>query len=324
MEKVYVRDLKEKQQIESVFLVRSKALPQDKNGKTYLNVILMDKTGQVDARAWDNLDVLAYGFSADDYVKVKANVQVHQGRKQLILTAIQRVPTKDVNVGDFLPASKQNAEIMFKTLLAIVNGMENKHIKKLVLDTLNDPQIQPNYLKCPAAKTIHHAWVGGLLEHTLSICRIMLFLGKHYEGVNTDLLIFGAIFHDIGKIWELSYEHNFSYTDSGRLLGHLVIGTELIEKKASAIPGFPEELKNMCKHIVLSHHGKLEYGSPKVPSFLEAMIVAMIDDFDSKVAAIQQFVEQEKSKGESWTGFHPMFERHFYIPKPAGAGSEGN
>jgi 3'-5' exoribonuclease len=243
----------------------------------------------------------------------------------LVIGEISKIPKSEIDAVDFLPASKYDIGIMFKNLKVIVNGMKNKHLKQLVLSTLDDPEIQVKYLKCPAARTIHHNWVGGLLEHTLSICKMMLFISTHYEGLDLDLLLVGAIFHDIGKIWELSYETNISYTDVGKLVGHLVLGSELIEKKANGIKGFPDELKNICKHIVLSHHGKYEYGSPKRPKILEAFIVSYIDDLDSKISALQGFLQTEKTRleGGSWTGHNSVFDRYFFIPKGHEEGHEG-
>ncbi len=314
MAKVFIKDLKEKDHVEAVFLVKTKNTPMSKNGKPYLALTLGDRSGAIDGRMWDNIDDIINTFQLDDYVRVRGTVNVYQKRKQLVIGEISRIPKKDVNAADFLPASRFDSEVMFKNLLAIVKGMKNKHLRQLILDTLEDPEIKPKYLRCPAARTIHHAWISGLLEHTLSICKIMLFLATHYEGLDLDLLLVGAVFHDIGKIWELDFEGSVSYTDAGKLVGHLVMGSELIEKKATQIKGFPDELKNICKHLVLSHHGKYEYGSPKLPQLLEAVIVGYIDDLDSKIAALQTFLASEKSRGESWTGFNSVFERYFFIP----------
>jgi 3'-5' exoribonuclease len=316
MTKVFVEELKDKDAVDAVFLVRSKNTPVGKTGKSYLAVVLADKTGHIDGRAWDNIDVISTHFQVDDFVRVKGSVNVYQNRRQVIINQIAKVPRGEILPSDFLKVSTQDSDVMLKTLLAIVNGMKNKYLKSLCLETLEDPEIQAKYIKCPAARTIHHAWIGGLLEHTLSICKIMLFLSTHYEGVDLDMLIVGAIFHDIGKIWELSFDNNISYTNVGKLVGHLVMGSELIEKKASGIKGFPDDLKILCKHLVLSHHGKLEYGSPKLPMTLEALIVSFIDDFDSKVNALQTFLKQDSasSKGESWTGHNQIFERYFFKP----------
>jgi 3'-5' exoribonuclease len=183
-----------------------------------------------------------------------------------------------------------------------------------LISTLEDPEMKPLILKAPAAKSIHHAWESGLIEHIVSICKLMNFIAGHYPHLNRDLLIFGAIYHDIGKIWELDLGSGISYTTRGRLIGHLYMGAELVEKKASKILGFPEELKDILKHIVLSHHGKLEYGSPKRPKFLEAAVVAMIDDFDSKVSTITTLIENERQNSlDSWSRYSEMFDRYFYI-----------
>lgn len=314
MSRVYVKDLKDKDQVDCVFLVKTKNTPLAKSGKPYLAMMLGDRTGAIDGRMWDNVDNVAHTFQIDDFIRVRGTVNLYQKRRQLIIGEINRVSKSEVNTSDFLPTSKQDVDMMFKTLLAIIRGMKNKYLRQLVLDTLEDPEIQPKYLRCPAARTIHHNWVGGLLEHTLSICKIMLFLASHYEGLDLDLLLVGAIFHDIGKIWELSYESNVTYTDVGKLVGHLVLGSELIERKAQNIKGFPQELKNICKHLVLSHHGKYEYGSPKRPKVLEALIVSYIDELDSKIAALQSFLATESGRGEAWTGYNSVFDRHFFIP----------
>jgi 3'-5' exoribonuclease len=324
--KTFVKDLKDKDHVESYFLVRTKSTPLTKGGKPYLALMLGDKSGAIEARMWDNVDGIIDSFQIDDFVRVRGTVNLYQKRKQLIIGEISKISKKDINPTDFLPSSKYEVDVMFKNLLIIVNGMKNKYLRQLVLDTLEDPEIKPKYLKCPAARTIHHNWVGGLLEHTLSISKIMLFMASHYENLDLDLLIVGAIFHDIGKIWELSYESNVSYTDVGRLVGHLVLGSELIEKKASLIKGFPDELKNICKHIVLSHHGKYEYGSPKRPKILEAFIVSYIDDLDSKIAALQGFIQSEKNKSDgqaiSWTGHSSVFDRYFFIRKDVNSGGQ--
>ncbi|MDZ4675873.1 MAG: HD domain-containing protein [Oligoflexia bacterium] len=313
--KVFVKDLKDKEQVDSVFLVKTKSTPLAKNGKPYLAMMLGDRTGALEGRMWDNVDAVVNTFSIDDYVRIRGTVNLYQKRRQLVISEITKVSKKDISPSDFLPISKQDPEIMFKNLIMIVKGMKNKYLRQLVLDTLEDPEIKPKYLRCPAARTIHHAWIGGLLEHTLSISKIMVFLSTHYEDLDLDLLLVGAVFHDIGKVWELSYDGNISYTDAGKLVGHLVMGSELIDTKAKAIKGFPDELRHICKHIVLSHHGKLEYGSPKLPQTMEAMIVGYIDDLDSKISALQTFLFNESSKGDTWTGYNSVFDRYFFMPK---------
>jgi 3'-5' exoribonuclease len=322
MSRVYVKDLKDKDHVEGIFLVKTKNTPLAKSGKPYLAMMLGDKTGAIDGRMWDNVENVMHSFEIDDFVRVRGTVNLYQKRRQLVIGEIAKVSRKEVDSSDFLPTSKMDPAVMIKNLLAIVRGMKNKYLRQLALDTLEDPEIQPLYMRCPAARTIHHNWVGGLLEHTLSICKVMLFLASHYENLDLDLLIIGAIFHDIGKVWELHYETNIGYTDVGKLVGHLVMGSELIDRKARAIKGFPDELRIICKHIVLSHHGKYEFGSPKLPQVMEALVVSYIDELDSKIAALQAFLHVESSRGESWTGYNSVFDRHFFMTHSTGSNEE--
>lgn len=313
MEKQSIQSLKDKDVVDSLFLVKEKTVGVGKNGRPFMGLQLGDSSGSIDARLWDRVDELAKEFELGDVIRVKGLVQLFQNRKQLIVHRLERVDSATVNFEDFLPRASKASEDMLVELLQMVRSMKNDHLRQLVMDTLEDPEIRPMILKAPAAKSIHHAWLGGLLEHILSICKIMDFMGTHYPFLNRDLLLFGAIFHDIGKLWELSYDNGISYTDRGRLIGHMQIACELIDKKASRILGFNEELRDICKHIILSHHGKLEYGSPKRPKFMEAMVVAMVDDFDSKVATLKSVMEAERSSGEKWSRYNELFDRYFLL-----------
>lgn len=312
-EKRFVRELQDKETFYSVFLTRDKNVSVGKNGKPFMSVVLSDNSGSVDARVWDNVEYVADLFQSGDLVKIKGAVQIFQGRKQVVIHKLERAESADYDMQLFLSQSAKAPEEMFQTLLSYVDLMQNQSIKQLTLDVLQDPEIRPKLLVAPAAKTIHHAYLGGLLEHIVSICGIMKGLSAHYGNLNLDYLLFGAIFHDIGKIWELQIDQGITYTDKGKLIGHMVMAVELVEKKASRILGFPDDLKDICKHIILSHHGKLEYGSPKTPAFLEAFIVAAIDDLDSKINTISMFIDNEKGSGESWSRFNPLFERYFYL-----------
>lgn len=315
--KVFVRDLQDKQVFHSVFLARDKALLTGKNGKAYISLFLADSSGSVDARVWDNVDALNEAFQSGDIVRVKGQVQIFQNRKQIIVHRLERALPEEYSMSDFVSSSRRAPEEMLAELIKIAEGMQDTHIRQLTLDTLRDPEIRARLLVAPAAKSIHHAYVGGLLEHVLSICGLMKALGSHYENqqihLKTDLLLFGAIFHDIGKVWELDVGNGISYTDKGKLLGHMVMAVELVERKASRILGFPDQLKDLLKHIILSHHGRLEYGSPKTPMFLEAFIVAAIDDLDSKINTIAKFVESERESGDTWSKFNTLFERYFML-----------
>lgn len=319
--KIFVKDLQDKQTFQSFFLARDRALLTGKNGKPYISLYLADSTGAIDARIWDNVEALSETFQAGDIVKVKGSVQIFQNRKQVVVHRLEKADASEYRMEDFICTSRRAPEDMMAELLRIAEGMQEHNIRQLTLEVLNDPEIRSRLLKAPAAKSIHHAYVGGLLEHILSICGLMRFIESHYraQGVELrlDLLLFGAIFHDIGKIWELEVDNGINYSDRGKLIGHMVMAIELVEKKASRILGFPEELKDLLKHIILSHHGRLEFGSPKTPMFLEAFIVAAIDDLDSKINTISSFIKAEREaigeSDEKWSKFNQLFERYFLL-----------
>lgn len=313
MERQTVQSLKDKETVESSYLVKEKNVSVGKNGRPFMVLQLGDSTGAVDARLWDRVEELSREFEVGDVIKIKGTVQLFQSRKQLIIHRLERVDSATVQFEEFIPQTSKNTEDMFVELINIVRTMKSDPLRQLVLGTLEDPEIRPLILKAPAAKSIHHAWLGGLLEHILSICKIMDFFASHYPYLNRDLLLFGGIFHDIGKVWELSYDNGIAYTDRGRLLGHMQLACELIDRKATRILGFSEELRDICKHIILSHHGKLEYGSPKRPKFPEAMIVAMVDEFDSKVSTMMTFIEAERGSGEKWSRYSDLFDRYFLL-----------
>lgn len=313
MEKQSIRDLKDKENVDSLFLVKEKNVNIGKNGRPFMSVLLGDQTGSIDGRLWDRVEELNQEFETGDIIRVKGQIQIFQNRKQLIIHRLEKPDQSTLNAEDFIPASGKNTEDMFTELLLVIRSMKSDPLRQLTLDVVEDPEIKPLFMRAPAAKTIHHAWRGGLLEHVLSICKILDFLADHYAFLNRDLLIFGGIFHDIGKVWELSYKDSLAYTDKGRLLGHMLLACELVDKKASRILGFSEELKDLCKHIILSHHGKYEYGSPKRPKFMEAMLVAMVDDLDSKMTTIHTFIQGERNVGEKWSRYHDLFDRYFML-----------
>lgn len=311
--KQFVRDLKDRDHVGSIFLATDKMVLTDRNGKTYMSFNLADASGSINARVWEKVEDWSKSFEPGDFVQVKGFVQTYQNRRQVIVQEIQRASQTDVALKDFVGAAVTDPNQMFDQLVKLAETLGEPNIRALTLAVLNDEEVKPRLLRAPAAKSIHHAYMGGLLEHVLSICQVMEFLATHYRFLNRDLLLFGAIFHDIGKVWELSIDEGIRYTDRGRLVGHMAIACELIDDKTRAIDQFPPSLKDVLKHIVLSHHGKLEYGSPKEPAFPEAMVVAMIDDLDSKLNTVLGFMRQELGSGESWTRLNPHFERYFYL-----------
>ncbi len=313
MERQKISTLHDKDNVDSVYLVKERNMGMGKNGRPFMVLIVGDASGSVDARVWDRVDEISALFAVGDLVHIKGQVQIFQNRKQLIVHKLERVDSASWNLEDFIAQTQKNVEDMYAQLLQLARGLKNESLRQLVVGTLEDPEIHPLLLKAPAAKSIHHAYKGGLLEHILSICQTMDFFAKHYPFLNRDLLIFGGIFHDIGKLWELAYDQTINYTYRGRLIGHMEIACELIDRKASRILGFSNELRDICKHIVLSHHGKLEYGSPKRPKFLEALLVAMVDDLDSKVNTVQGLIESERGSGDQWSRYSELFDRYFLL-----------
>jgi 3'-5' exoribonuclease len=300
---VSLKQLTEKDLIsDRIFFVKDKNYGVGKNGRSYLSLLAGDKTGHIDCRVWDNVETINALFEIGDFVKIKGAVQVYNQRKQLVIHKIENVNSLGLSKKDYtLESVAIDAHSLLAELHQFIQKIASSYIRQLCTDCINDDEIKKLLLVSSAAKSIHHSERGGLLSHIVSICKLMDFMGNHYPDLNKDLLIFGALFHDFGKIWELEINAHdqVSYTQKGQLLGHIYLSCEFIEKKTQKILGFPDELKIVLKHIVLSHHGKVEYGSPKLPMLPEALMVAMIDDLDSKMDQVNRFVSSERMSGET-------------------------
>ena len=320
----YAKTILEKDRVSSPFLIKYAAVATGKTGKPYMNIILTDKTGDVEARVFDNVPKFHSQAVKDTFVQVEGNAQGFNGRIQIHIKDMTVLREDEVVLDEYLSPTILSAEKLYAELTAIVLSMKDPFYKALMESIfIDDAEIAKRFKKAPAAKAMHHAYPVGLLEHVVSICKILDFLSHNYSPyADRDLLLVGGMMHDLGKIWELQYEKTTDYTNEGRMIGHLVMGSELIEKKIQWLesqPGrlpsaFPEEKKLLAKHMVLAHHGKYEYGSPKEPVCLEAQIVHMIDDLDSKVNAIRTFVEQDAQAG-MWTLLNKNFGRYFYKPE---------
>ncbi len=328
MKSIYVSDLKPNQDATTVFLVQSKDVRQKKTGEPYLSLTLMDKSGTIDAKMWDNVAEVLNAFERDDFIKAKGRAQVYQNKPQFTVHKLIRIEPAEVNFADFFPSSKRDPDEMFAELREIVSGIGNPHLKALLEAFLNDEEIARRYRQAPAAKTVHHAYLGGLIEHVLSLCHLCGVMAAHYPFIDRDLMLAGAVLHDIGKIHELSYERSFGYTDHGQLLGHITIGMRMIDEKLRALPEFPPRLRTLLEHMVLSHHGELEFGSPKVPVFAEALLLHHLDNLDSKMENVRASIERDRQVEGFWTSYIPSIERHLlkkedYLsnsrPKLAGA-----
>jgi len=310
--KVFVENIRERDQVESTFLVRDKILGMAKNGRSYLTLKLMDTTGEVEGRIWDRVDELASQFDRDDFVVVSGKASVYMGKMQLVIQSLERVDESRVNLADFLPVSRRRKEEMLEELTSLLDGLQEPYLKGLMKAFLDDDAFMAGYTRAPAAKSMHHAYLGGLLEHSLAVAELALDVSRRYPEIQKDLLIVGALLHDIGKVAELRYQRSFEYTDAGKLLGHIMIGVELVDEKISLVPDFPKDLAVHLKHLLLSHHGQYEYGSPKRPKTMEAVILNFIDDLDSKINGVQTHIEREPDRDSAWTQYHKMYDRYFY------------
>jgi 3'-5' exoribonuclease len=314
--KRFLKELKEKEHFQSTFLVTDKFVSADRNGKKFMSLTFADATGQLNARMFEKVDEQSPGFDIGDVVWSKGFVQLFKNSRQLILQEVRKAREGEFEMKELIAEHGGNPQEHLTALLAIVGEVKNDFIKQILTHTLNDEDVKTRLLKAPAAKTIHHAYRGGLIEHIHSIVDVMYSLAKHYTFLDLDLLVFGAIYHDLGKIFELDLSEGIHYTHSGRLVGHMAIACEMIDKHSAQIPWFPQDLKDVLKHIVLSHHGKLEYGSPKLPVIAEALVVAMIDDLDSRMNTLFHFLKAEVEgvpSEEKWSHYHPGFERNFYL-----------
>jgi len=309
MKSHYVSDLQDGQAVTSLFLVGAKEIrTSQRSGKSWLELALRDRTGSIPAKMWDNFEALAKTFEADDVVQIRGRVKLYNGQKEMTLEQIVPAAVRDYDLADFLAHTKYDVATLFGDLQAAVAALKNPWIKRLLESVVNDPAIVPKLKRAPAAMGMHHAFVGGLLEHTVSLIGLGRAVAEHYPELDADVLLAGIVLHDIGKIDELSYERATSYTTAGRLLGHITIGTLLVREKIKAIAGFPEPLAILIEHLILSHHGTHEFGSPSLPQTREAIALHFLDDMDSKMAAMRTTLEGA-SGNEEWTERNPALHR---------------
>ena len=309
MKSFFVRDLVPNQVMTSTFLVHTKDIRQKKSGDPYLSLLLGDRTGEVDAKMWDNVAEVIDTFERDDFVKVKGLLQIFQNRPQLTIHKMMRLDDSGVELGDYFPCSERSPDEMFAELRAIIAGIQNPHLRSLLDAFMDDEKIARMYRMAPAAKSVHHAFLGGLMEHVLSLCQLCRVTAAHYRHIDLDLLLTGAILHDVGKITELSYERTFSYSSDGQLLGHIFIGLRMLNEKLTGFPDFPPKLRTLVEHMILSHHGQMEYGSPKLPQFPEALLLHFLDDMDSKMECMRAMIDNDRQVEGCYTGYNAAMTR---------------
>lgn len=304
---LYIESIRENDQIQDHYLCAAKQVLKTRAGKTYYSLRLQDKTGVIEAKIWDLSDGIGH-FETGDYVKIDGMVVTFQGGLQLNIRRIRKSQEGEYDPKDYVPTSKYDVEDMYKEFLGFINRIENTYIKQLAeAFFVEDKAMVKRFKEHGAAKTVHHNFYGGLLEHTLGILKICDFLANSYPQVNRDILFIGALLHDIGKTVELSELPIVDYTDEGQLLGHIIISVEWINEKARAIPGFPKKLENIIKHMVLAHHGELEYGSPKKPAILEAILLHYADNIDAKVMTFSTILGQTDQE-DDWAGYQRLFD----------------
>ena len=311
MEKIFIRELTPNQTISTTFLVKSKELRNKKTGGQFALITLSDKTGDIVGQWWDNFEDTIDTFDRDDIVFARALVSVYRNHLQLSIHRMRLCQDHEYSLTDYFPTTKYNVDEMFAELMGIIDQFKNAHLRRLLQSIFEDENTARKFKKAPAAKTMHHPYLGGLLEHSLSLVKLCRTVGEHYQGIDIDLLQTGAVLHDFGKIDELGYERAFGYTNDGQMIGHLVMETIMVAEYIKQIPDFPDDLRRHLLHMLLTHHGKLEYGSPKLPSTPEALMLAYLDDLDSKVEAMLRLIAEPQIDGD-WTRISPMFERPIY------------
>jgi 3'-5' exoribonuclease len=310
MKTSFVTDLNSEQSITTFFLVHEKEIRNTREGKSYLRLELGDRSGTIEARMWDQFDVAAKDIARDDFVKVHARVEIYRNKPQLSLQQLRLAKPEEVDLADFLPHTKEDVGKLYAQLLEYAASIGNPWLKKLVTGIISDPSIAAKYKRAPAAKVMHHAFLGGLLEHVIGLCGLGKQIAARYPELDVDLLLTAAILHDVGKLDELCFERAIGYTVEGQLLGHIVMELETVSKAMDAIEGFPANLKTVVQHMLISHHGQYEFGSPKLPMIREAMAFHYMDDLDSKLAAVRAALAVDTGEPE-WSAYSGALGRKF-------------
>ncbi len=314
MAKTFIAELLDGQPVTSYFLAKEVQVRQRRSGEPYLSLVLADRTGELPAVMWDGVDESVRSLSDGDIVKVQAVLGSYHGEPQLTVTRARKAAPDETSPDDYLPRSEQDPSAMLAALDAAVEAVGEPHLQQLLRDLFADPATRAAVSAAPAAKAIHHAVLGGLLEHTVSVVGLCRLLADYYPAVNRDLLLAAAMLHDLGKVKELTWDRVFDYTDPGRLLGHITLGALMVEERIRAIPDFPAALANSLLHCILSHHGELEWGSPKRPKTLEAIVLHYAENLDGKVSSFLSFAKRYPDpQHPGWTLFNKALDRYLYV-----------
>ena len=317
MSRKFVRQMADGDTVEEVYLVTDKQLRANRNGNLYLQVELRDRTGSISARLWNAGEHLFRSFDTGDFLAVKGKVQLFQGALQMILSQIERSEAEKIELADFLPHTEQDVGKLLERLRAPLRRLDNPHMRALVECFFMDDAFVRGFCQVPAGVRNHHAYIGGLLEHVTTLMEGADRLLPLYPELDRDLLLMGVFLHDIGKVRELSFNKVFTYTDEGQLIGHLVLGVEMLTEKAGQVPNltgepFPEELLLRLKHMIISHHGAYEFGSPKLPMTPEAIALNCLDNLDAKVHSFTRDIREDRNQGSAWTPFNQSLQRRLF------------
>jgi 3'-5' exoribonuclease len=312
---IYLKDIKQGDKVVSSFLVTEKNMAFSQKGFPYLTVRLKDKSGGIEGKVWENAVEFDRQFKKGDIIFIEGRAASYKNSIQISITDIKKIAWEEVEPADYLPAVKADVNAMFNEMIGYIEKVNDKYLQALLNAFFQEEKTLCLFKRAPAAKGFHHIYLGGLLEHTLSVVRLLEKVSDHYPGLNKDMIITGGILHDIGKIYEFSYDNIIDYSDEGRLIGHIVMGVEMINKKITDIPDFPVQLALELRHIILSHHGEFEFGSPKRPKTLEALVVHYIDDLDAKFNAFQTLMTDSTNIDSDWTTYNRFLERFLYKKK---------
>jgi 3'-5' exoribonuclease len=312
-----IRDLTRGERVEDVYLCTGKDLKTTRTGSMYIQLELADRSGRIGAKFWDANEGLFNAIEQDDFLRVRGTVDVYQGAKQLVLTDFRPVPEDGLNLADFLPAFEGDVGALFEEARGLLAAVTNPHLRTVIDAFLADDALMTRFRTAPAAVRYHHAYLGGLLEHTVGVMRLAKQVIERYDVLDRDLLLTGAFLHDIGKVGEMTYARAFDYTDEGNLLGHLILGLNLVERKVrdwemARGETFPEDLLAVLCHLIISHHGEYEYGSCKLPMTAEAVALHYLDNLDAKMHAIARHIAEDPNAQRRWTEFNRMLDRRLF------------
>ncbi|MBA2124228.1 hypothetical protein B9J78_04750 [bacterium Unc6] len=308
----FINGLKEGEFVDGIYVVREKQVPTTKKGDLYLTLVLSDKTGCIEARKWDITRNLADTINVADYVRITGVVGSYRKQLQLNISNFIRTESKNINPSLYIPTTDKDIEELWDKLISVIKQIKNPYIVKLFENLFRDEKMSVAFKTAPAAVEFHHAYLGGLLEHTVSMLNIAEVLIEFYPILDRDILIAGIVLHDIGKTEELAYDTTIYYTDSGKLIGHIILGATIAKGLIDRIENFPKSIENIILHLILSHHGEIEWGAPKRPQCTEAIAVHHIDNIDAKLAGFENILKKDKDPTSAWTEYSKMFDHQLY------------